>query len=229
MQAPGAPDEDTRGGFAYGGWATHYNDPVMMEEMGKGMAEDAAILLGRRTYEHFFKVWAGRTDNPFSPVLDNAEKYVASRSVEAPLEWKNSTLLMGEAERTVAALKKKEGKDLVVLGSGRLLDTLMHHELVDRFVLLIHPLVLTEGRRLFGNDKHPFAVRLQKTVTTSKGVIIATYDLFRPPAKHPPPSRRRRDAKGAAATARICRKFGSNDRPASINRLAMIRSPGLEK
>jgi dihydrofolate reductase len=152
------------------------------------MAEDAAILFGRRTYENFFKVWAGRSDNPFSPVLDNAEKYVVSRTVEAPLEWKNSTLLMGDAERTVGALKKKEGKNLVVLGSGRLLDTLMHHELVDRFVLLIHPLVLAEGRHLFGNDKHPFALRHQKTVTTTKGVIIATYDLFRPPPAKPAPA-----------------------------------------
>jgi dihydrofolate reductase len=175
MQAPGRPDEDRRGGFEHGGWAGDYNDPVMMKAMGEGMAQGAALLFGRRTYEDFFAVWPGRTDNPFTEVLDNSRKYVASRTLREPLPWQNSTLRKGDAAETVARLKEQPGKDIVVLGSGDLLQTLMRHRLVDEYVLLIHPLVLGRGRRLFNHDAHRSALHLVKSVTTSTGVMITTY------------------------------------------------------
>jgi dihydrofolate reductase len=175
MQAPGRPDEDRRGGFEDGGWAAGYNDPVMMQAMGKGMAQAGPLLFGRRTYEDFFSVWPGRKDNPFTAVLDNAQKYVASRTLREPLPWRNSTLLAGDAAETVAGVKEQPGKDIVVLGSGELLQTLMRHGLVDVFVLLIHPLVLGRGRRLFGDGAPRTALRLVESVTTTTGVVIATY------------------------------------------------------
>jgi dihydrofolate reductase len=175
MQAPGRPDEDRRGGFQHGGWARTYKDPVMMEAMGKGMAQGADLLFGRRTYEDFFAVWPGRQDNPFTAVLDNSRKYVASRTLREPLPWQNSTLLSGEAAETVARLKEQPGKDLVVLGSGDLVQTLARHGLVDVYVLLIHPLLLGRGRRLFGDAAPCTALRLVDSVTTTTGVVIATY------------------------------------------------------
>jgi dihydrofolate reductase len=176
MQAPGRADEDPRGGFDQGGWAGAYRDAVMMEAMGKGMAEAGPLLFGRRTYEDFFKVWPGRKDNPFTAVLDNARKYVASRTLREPLPWQNSSLLAGDAAEAVAALRKQPGKDIAVLGSGDLLQTLMRHGLVDAYVLLIHPLVLGKGRRLFGDDAHRVPLRLASSVTTTTGVVIATYE-----------------------------------------------------
>lgn len=175
MQAPGRPDEDRRGGFEHGGWAMGYHDPVMMQAMGEGMSEGADLLFGRRTYEDFFAVWPGRKGNPFTEVLDNSRKYVASRTLQEPLPWKNSTLLPGDAAETVKRLKAEPGKGLVVLGCGDLLQTLMRHGLVDDYVLLIHPLVLGRGRRLFPNDGPPVALQLVKSVVTTKGVVIATY------------------------------------------------------
>jgi dihydrofolate reductase len=175
MQAPGRPDEDRRGGFEHGGWARAYNDPVMMKAMGQGMAQAGPLLFGRRTFEDFFAVWPEREDNPFTEVLDNSQKYVASRTLREPLPWQNSTLLSGDAAERVARLKEQPGKDIVVLGSGDLLQTLMRHGLVDVYVLLIHPLVLGRGRRLFTGDVHRTALRLVDSVTTTTGVVIATY------------------------------------------------------
>jgi dihydrofolate reductase len=175
MQAPGRPDEDRRGGFEHGGWALAYHDPVMMRAMGEGMAQGADLLFGRRTYEDFFAVWPGRKDNPFTEVLDKSRKYVASRTLREPLPWQNSTLLSGDAAETVARLKEQPGKDLTVLGCGDLMQTLMRHGLVDAYVLLIHPLVLGRGRRLFNDDAPRSALRLVKSVPTTTGVIIATY------------------------------------------------------
>ena len=175
MQAPGRPDEDRRGGFEHGGWAQGYHDPVMMQAMGEGMSRGADLLFGRRTYEDFFAVWPGRKDNPFTAVLDNSRKYVASRTLREPLPWQNSTLLKGEAAETVARLKEQPGLDLVVLGCCDLMQSLMRHGLVDEYVLLIHPLVLGRGRRLFNDDARHSALRLVKSVPTTTGVVIATY------------------------------------------------------
>jgi dihydrofolate reductase len=175
MQAPGRPDEDQRGGFEHGGWAMAYHDSVMMKAMGEGMAQGADLLFGRRTYEDFFAVWPGRKDNPFTAVLDNSQKYVASRTLREPLPWQNSTLLKGDAAESVARLKEQPGKTLAVLGSGDLLQTLMRHGLVDEYVLLIHPLLLGRGRRLFGDGAQRSALRLVNSLTTTTGVVIATY------------------------------------------------------
>jgi dihydrofolate reductase len=175
MQAPGRPDEDTRGGFAHGGWAQPYNDPVMGAVAAEGMADTGSILLGRRTYEDFYSFWPHQTDNPFTEVLDNSQKYVASTTLREPLPWRNSTLLEGDAAEAVAGLKRQPGKDMVVLGSGELAQALMRRNLVDQFVLLIHPLVLGTGRRLFPDGGAPATLRLVDTRTTTTGVVIATY------------------------------------------------------
>ncbi|HKG94980.1 MAG TPA: dihydrofolate reductase family protein [Gemmatimonadaceae bacterium] len=175
MQAPGGPDEDPRSGFQHGGWAVPYNDSVKGSVMGKGMSRGGALLFGRRTYEHFYKVWPGRTDNPFTEVLDNSTKYVASRTLKEPLPWKNSTLLPGDAADAVAKLKEESKEDLVILGSGELVRSLMRRSLVDELVLLIHPLVLGSGRRMFADDGTFARFRLAESVPTTTGVIITTY------------------------------------------------------
>jgi len=172
MQAPGRPDEDRRGGFEHGGWATPY---AAMAEAGESTATTSALLLGRRTYEDFYTVWPNRTDNPYTAVLNNTQKYVASTTLSEPLPWINSTLLKGDAAEAVARLKEEPGKDLVVLGSGELVQSLMRRNLVDEYVLLIHPLVLGSGRRLFADGAAFAALRLVGTKTTSTGVVITTY------------------------------------------------------
>jgi dihydrofolate reductase len=175
MQAPGRPDEDPRGGFTHGGWASAYNDPVMGAVAAEGMANTGPILLGRRTYQDFHSFWPHQTDNPFTEVLDNSQKYVAATTLSEPLPWKNSTLLEGDAAEAVAALKRQPGKDMVVLGSGELVQALMRRTLVDQYVLLIHPLVLGSGRRLFPDGGAPATLRLVDTKTTTTGVVVATY------------------------------------------------------
>ena len=175
MQAPGRPDEDIRGGFDRGGWAIPGNDPVMMRMMGEGMAKPGALLLGRRTYEDFASFWPHQKDNPYTEVLDNRQKYVASTTLSEPLPWKNSTLLGGDAAEAVADLKARSGQDLGILGSGELIQSLRRRNLIDQYVLLIHPLVLGSGRRLFPDGASPANLRLVNSVTTTTGVIIATY------------------------------------------------------
>jgi len=175
MQAPGRPDEDTRGGFKHGGWGAPYFDPVMAEEAGKGMAQGADLLFGRRTYQDFYTAWHGRTDNPFSAFFDNNQKYVASRTLAEPLPWENSTLLKGEAAETVAKLKLSPGKDLLILGSGELVWSLMQHNLIDEYALSIHPLVLGSGSRLFPDGSRFDKLALVSSKTSSTGVILATY------------------------------------------------------
>ncbi|TMK49147.1 MAG: dihydrofolate reductase [Actinobacteria bacterium] len=175
MQAPGRPDEDVRGGFDRGGWAIPDNDPVMGRVMGEGMAQPGALLLGRRTYGDFASYWPHQKDNPFTEVLDNIQKYVASRTLSEPLPWKNSTLLEGNAAEAVAGLKQRSGPDLGILGSGELIQSLRRRNLIDEYVLLIHPLVLGRGRRLFPEGASPADLRLVNSVTTTTGVIIATY------------------------------------------------------
>ena len=176
MQAPGRPDEDTRGGFEHGGWALPYSDPVMAQVAGAGMAASPDLLFGRRTYEDFYSVWPNRTDNPFTDLLNNTQKYVASTTLREPLPWKNSTLLEGDAAESIGALKAQAGKDVVILGSGELVRALTNAGLVDRYILLIHPLVLGSGRRLFDNDGSHVALRLIDTKTSTTGVVIATYE-----------------------------------------------------
>jgi dihydrofolate reductase len=128
MQAPGRPEEDRRGEFTHGGWATPYG---AMAHAGDGRAFTGAFLFGRRTYEDFFDFWPKQKDNPFTPLLDNARKYVASRTLRAPLPRVNSPLLEGDGAAAVNRLKAEEGKDLIVFGSGELVQSLMRAGVVD--------------------------------------------------------------------------------------------------
>jgi dihydrofolate reductase len=185
MQAPGRPDEDRRGGFAHGGWALPYNDAVMGRMAAEGMADSGPLLLGRRTYESFFSFWPRQNDNPFTEVLNTTLKYVASTTLEEPLPWSNSRLLEGDAAEAVARLRRQPGKDLTMLGSGELVQSLRRRNLVDRYVLLIHPLVLGSGRRLFPDGGGFAALRLVDTVTTTTGVVIATYQAAEPAGTAP--------------------------------------------
>jgi dihydrofolate reductase len=180
MQAPAGRDEDTRDGFEHGGWALAGNDDVMAATMAKRMAEGGAagrggLLLGRRTYEHFYSVWPARTDNPYTEVLNNTSKYVVSRTLEEPLPWSNSILVGGDAARSVATLKEQPIGDLTTLGSGALIGSLMAADLIDTFLLMIHPLVLGTGRRLFPEGVRA-GLRLTDSIVTTTGVVIATYE-----------------------------------------------------
>jgi dihydrofolate reductase len=172
MQAPGRPDEDRRGGFEYGGWAAPY---AAMTQAGDSIGTIGALLLGRRTYENFYAVWPKQKESPFSAMLDNMQKYVASTTLSEPLPWINSTLLSGDATQTVARLKQESGTDLVIMGSRELVQSLMRHQLIDEYVLLIHPLILGSGSRLFPEEQTLAALRLVDIKTTPTGVVVATY------------------------------------------------------
>ncbi len=176
IQAPGRPDEDTRGGFDRGGWAIPYNDEIMARRMGEGMASSGGTMLfGRRTYQDFYGYWPQQTDNPFTPYLDQAPKYVVSSTLSEPLPWQNSILLPGDPAASVAQLKSDAGPDIGIVGSAELVRSLLAARLIDRYVLLIHPLVLGQGRRLFDDYGPGVDFDMIDSVTTSKGVIITTY------------------------------------------------------
>jgi dihydrofolate reductase len=172
MQGPAGPDEDRRGGFEHGGWAAPY---AAMEATGNNFASAGALLFGRRTYEHFYAVWPKQTNSPYTEFLNTIPKYVASTTLKEPLPWSNSTLLKGDAAQAVSQLKEQPGKDLLIMGSGELIQSLMRANLIDDYVLLIHPLVLGSGRRLFPDGGAAATLRLVATSTTDKGVVIATY------------------------------------------------------
>jgi dihydrofolate reductase len=171
-QAPGRADEDTRDGFGHGGWAVPYSDEETGRAAGASMAGTGALLFGRRTYVDFVAVWPGRTDNPFSAILDNSRKYVVSRTLST-VDWQNSTLLSTLDD--VVALKERPGKDIVVLGSGELVRGLLGRGLVDELVLLVHPVLLGSGRRLFPGRDRPVPLNLVASQTTRSGVVVATY------------------------------------------------------
>lgn len=174
MQGPGRPDEDCRDGFQHSGWAVPYNDGVS-KTVAQSMGNAGGLLFGRRTYEDFYRVWPSRTDSPFTPILNNTRKYVASRTLDAPLPWMNSQLLRGNAEDTVPALREQPGKDIVILGSGMLVQSLLRRNLIDELILTIHPIVLGSGRRLFPDPGPRTALRLVGSETTPKGGMVATY------------------------------------------------------
>jgi dihydrofolate reductase len=174
MQAPGRPDEDTRGGFSHGGWGTRYADKVSASLAVEGQARTAGILLGRRTYEDFFSFWPHQGDNPFTKALDETEKYVVSTTLREPLPWRNSALIPDVAAVSRVKEAPRDG-DLLVLGSGELVRGLARDGLVDEYVLLIHPLVLGSGHRLFENGMPTSELELTDTQTSTTGVIVATY------------------------------------------------------
>lgn len=173
MQGPGRPDEDIRGGFEYGGWAVPRNDKAMVAKMSERMGSDRAFLFGRRTYEDLLTTWNAR-GGPFKDALNKAHKYVASSNPARKLNWPNSTLLHGDVPAAVANLKESSGTNLVIMGSGVLIGSLVAADLIDEYLLMIHPLVLGIGRRLFP-DGTQASLRLVDSLATSTGVLIATY------------------------------------------------------
>ncbi|WP_039828303.1 dihydrofolate reductase family protein [Nocardia testacea] len=176
VQGLGRPDEDTRGGFTHGGWGGKYNDQVMGHEMGKSMARPTDMLFGHRTWNDFITAWGTRTDdNPFTSHMNAATKYVASRTLKSADAWQNSILLSGDAVETVAKLKAAPGKDLTIIGSASLVRDLHVAGLVDHYTLLIHPLTLGSGTRLFEGPAPLTEFDLTSSVTTTTGVIIAHY------------------------------------------------------
>jgi dihydrofolate reductase len=176
MQGPARPDEDRRDGFAYGGWAAANSDPAMQAAIGAHMKDGWSLLLGRISYEDLHGFWPKQPEpNPFTAALNNAEKFVASTTLAEPLPWQNSTLLRGDAADAVATLKREHAKTLVIFGSGMLVRSLMRRGLVDDFVLMIHPLVLGTGRRLFTEEAPLSTLTLVDSAITAKGVFIGTY------------------------------------------------------
>ena len=175
VQAPGGPDEDTDGGFAYGGWSFPYGDEVFGETMAGWFEHADAFLLGRRTYEIFSAHWPKVTDpqNPIATKLNALPKFVASRSPRS-LDWDHSSLLE-DVPAAVADLKRQPGNELQVHGSGGLAQTLIEHDLVDEYRLLVFPVHLGTGKRLFGEGGRGAALRLTATRPTSTGVVISTY------------------------------------------------------
>lgn len=174
MQGPGRPDEDTRGGFRQGGWAQNDNDPEMGAAMGQHLGQDFSWLFGRRTYEGLLGYW-NEAGGPFKEPLNQVPKYVASSNLQADLPWPNSTLLTGDVPAAIAALREQPGGNLVIMGSGQLMRSLLPHGLIDEFFLMIHPIVLGSGQQLFGPEPDTHPLRLAATSHTATGVILATY------------------------------------------------------
>jgi dihydrofolate reductase len=177
VQGLGRADEDTRGGFAAGGWGARYADEVMDREMAKAMARPGDMLFGRRTWEDFITVWGRRADgNPFTTSMNTSTKYVVSRTLDDADAWQNSILLRGEAAATVAGLKTQPGRDLSIIGSASLVRSLHAAALIDHYTLVICPLTLGSGTRLFEDPTPLTEFELTGSVTTTKSVVIAQYD-----------------------------------------------------
>ena len=171
MQAPGNIDE----GFQYGGWQVPYFDDVMGAVVDKGLKAAGGLLLGRRTYDHFAGYWPAAPEEQEPELMNDLPKFVASTTLKEPLAWSNSTLLKGDVVGEVAELKERSGGDLLVLGSGELAQTLMRHNLVDEYQLMVHPVVLGNGKRLFRDDGSRRSLRLVDSTTTGTGVLLLRY------------------------------------------------------
>ena len=178
VQAPGAPDEDTTGGFQHGGWHLPYFEDVSQKRVVENLAAAGGFLFGRRTYEILGAYWPNASSEEEQVVaepLNTKPKYVASTTLSEPLEWQNSTLLRGNVAEAVAALKQEDGGTLVVLGSTGLVRTLIEHDLVDEFRFMIDPLVMGGGKRIFRDDGVLRRLRLVESQVTATGAILVTY------------------------------------------------------
>ena len=177
MQAPGGPDEDRSGGFEHGGWQMSYIDDAFGNFVIEGIAGAGGFVLGRKTYEIFAGYWPTAPDEESAvrEPLNNLPKFVASKTLRDPLPWNNSTVIKGDLAAGIRKLKKEKGNHLLVIGSGNLVQTLIQDDLVDEYRLMIHPLVLGSGARLFreGNPKRP--LELVDTTMSTTGVVLATY------------------------------------------------------
>jgi dihydrofolate reductase len=184
MQAPGGPEEDPSDGFVHGGWQAPFADPAVGECVTELNGHASAFLLGRRTFDIFRGHWPDQTDptDPIAAAINALPKYVVSNSLgEADVTWRGehpdtARLLTGDVVAAVQALKDEPGDELQIWGSGRLLETLLQHELVDRFRLMTYPLVLGSGRRLFGDGLRPATMRPVDLTTTDLGIVIGTYE-----------------------------------------------------
>jgi dihydrofolate reductase len=175
MQAPGAADEDTEGGFQHGGWQRPYFDEVLGATAAEGMAETDAYLFGRKTYEKMAAYWpTAPEDDPYGRHMNSTPKYVASRTLH-DVEWQNSTLIEGDVAEEVARMKEEPGKNIAVLGSGDLVQTLLDRNLVDEFFLAVYPIVLGSGKRLFREADQVRKLSLVDSKPTSTGGVILTY------------------------------------------------------
>jgi dihydrofolate reductase len=175
MQAPGGPEEDHSGGFALGGWSVNYWDDLMGQVMTEVMSVPFDLVLGRKTYDIFAAYWPHAPEEAGAKPLNDATKYVASRS-RPTLEWGPSVLIEGDAAERIAELKKGDGPELQVHGSGNLIQTLMRHNLVDQYRLWVFPLVIGSGKRLFSDGTIPSALRLVDSKVSTTGVVIGTYE-----------------------------------------------------
>jgi dihydrofolate reductase len=174
MQGPGGPDEDPSGGFAHGGWTVNYWDDHMGERMSEWLGAPFDLLLGRKTWEIFAAHWPHASEEEGAAVFNSATKHVASRTLST-LDWQNSTLIRGDVPTAVAELKRTEGPELQVHGSGNLIQSLLPRGVIDEFRLLVFPVVLGTGKRLFGEGAIPSGFRLAESTTSGTGVVIATY------------------------------------------------------
>ncbi len=174
MQSPARPDEDVRGGFAHGGWAVPGNDELMAAKMGERIGENRAFLFGLRTYDEILATWNAR-GGPYKDSLMATPKYVASSSTEAKLAWPNSHLVAGDVPAAVAGLKQSVEGNLVIMGSGQLIRSLLPGGLIDEFFLMIHPLILGSGQRLFEHAEQVARLRLIESTVSSTGVVLAVY------------------------------------------------------
>ena len=174
MQAPGGPEEDTEGGFKHGGWQMPLLDEESLSLITRDIGWMDALLLGRKTYDIFAAYWPKAATGKIADKLNNAPKYVASRS-RRKLEWNNSTLIQGDLSKEVARIKQEHG-EVHVIGSGNLVQTLLRHDLVDRFNLWVYPLLLGTGKRLFGEGTVPAGLRLTSSQAFPKGAIHLAYD-----------------------------------------------------
>jgi dihydrofolate reductase len=176
-QAPGAADEDTTGGFEHGGWHMRYFDDLSQKWVLEGLTQAGGFLLGRRTYEIFATYWpnAPEEEQVVARPLNTLPKYVASTTLTEPLEWQNSTVLQGEVAQAVTALKREDGADLHVIGSTNLVQTLIEHDLVDEFRVMIDPVTLGGGKRIFRDDGALRPLRLVDGQVTTTGAFLATY------------------------------------------------------
>ena len=175
MQAPGGPEEDGEGGFAYGGWSVNYWDDQMGQVMGEAMSRPFDLVLGRKTYDIFAAFWPNASDDAGGKPLNDATKYVASRS-QPTLAWGPSALIDADAAEGVAALKEGNGPELQVHGSGNLIQTLLRHNLVDEFRLWVFPVVIGSGKRLFADGTIPAGLNLVDSKVSTTGVVIGTYE-----------------------------------------------------
>ncbi len=175
MQAPGGPGEDDDGGFAHGGWSVNYWDEQMGQVMGEAMSTPFDLVLGRRTYDIFAAHWPHAPEEAGAKILNDATKFVASRS-RPRLEWSNSLLIEGDAAGGIAALKEEDGSELQVHGSWNLIQTLLRHKLVDQYRLWVFPLVIGSGKRLFSEGTVPSSLKLVDSKVSTTGVVIGTYE-----------------------------------------------------